>query len=355
MKLNSFFAKPKLPQQSPKKATGSEGESSMDPPAAKSDYEQAFPDFFLQSHTKLAPMHRFGRDPEAMRHTRSKIDACLKQGDSTTSETPAFSPTELLRIMPYKRRRGKQAASVKEILLKIQNLGGSLDADGASGASTELQKLLRKIPMKSLKFGEDVRPPYQGTYSKPLAESSANKISRNPFYRGLPDTNYDYDSEAEWEDAEEGEDIDSEEEEDVSEEGDDDMEGFLDDEDDHLADGKRRLIVGDLEPICTGIRWQENQIDPELQMYRMATISDSVSFPIDPFSTAYWQKPKAETGPGNKSSTGSSGKFPPPTADGGGQGKAKRILPTEHLAEFKQVVDGSDLSKMGLVEVLKKR
>ncbi|RJE18942.1 hypothetical protein PHISCL_08711 [Aspergillus sclerotialis] len=76
MKLNSFFAKPKLPQQSPKTSASSQGESSMDPPAAKSDYQQAFPDFFLQSHTKLAPMHRFGRDPEAMRHTRSKIDAC---------------------------------------------------------------------------------------------------------------------------------------------------------------------------------------------------------------------------------------------------------------------------------------
>ncbi|RJE19677.1 hypothetical protein PHISCL_07975 [Aspergillus sclerotialis] len=92
-------------------------------------------------------------------------------------------------------------------------------------------------------------------------------------------------------------------------------------------------------------------------MYRIATISDSVTFPIDPFSTAYWQKPKAETGPfsfGNKSTTGGSSQFPPPP-DGGVQGKPKRMLPTEHLEEFKQVVDGSDLSKMGLVEVLKKR
>lgn len=252
---------------------------------------------------------------------------------------------------------------MKDILLKIQNLGGSLDADGASEASTKLQDLLRKIPMKSLKFGEDVRPPYQGTYTKPLPEGSANKLSRNPFHRGLPDTNYDYDSEAEWEDAEEGEELDSEEEEEVSEEGDDDMEGFLDDEDDHPVDGKRRLIVGDLEPVCTGIRWQDSGIDPELQMYQMATIPESVTFPVDPFSTAYWRKPKAEPAPGKNTPSGPFGftnKTQNPGSSSqcpteGGAGKAKRLIPAENLGEFKQVVNGSDLSKMGLVEVLKKR
>lgn len=329
--------------------------------ATKSDYQREFPDFFLQSHTKLAPVHRFGRDSEAMHHMRSRIDACLKSGDNAMQETPRFSPPEIFRMMPYRRRRGRQEASVKDILLKIQNLGGALDAEGASEASVKLQDQLRKIPMKSLKFGEDVRPPYQGTYTKHLPESSANRLSRNPFYRGLPDTNYDYDSEAEWDDAEEGEDLDSEEEEEASEEGDDDMEGFLDDSDDQLADGKRRLIVGDLEPVCTGIRWQDNGVDPELQMYQMATIPESVTFPIDPFSTAYWQKPKADPAPaknntlgpfgfGNKSPRGSN-----QVPSDGGQTKAKRLIPTEHLDEFKQVVNGSDLSKMGLVEVLKKR
>lgn len=358
MKLNSFFAKPKLPESPKKPATSQNGSSQVAP--TLSDYQRQFPDFFLQSHTKLAPMHRFERDPEALRHMRAKVDACLKSSDGDTQEPQTFRPSEIFRLMPYKRRRGRQASSVKDILLKIQNLGGSLEAGGASETSVKLQDTLRKIPMKSLKFGEDVRPPYQGTYSKPLPETSVSKLSRNPFHRGLPETNYDYDSEAEWEDPGEGEDLDSEEEEEASEEGDDDMEGFLDDEEDQPADGKRRLIVGDLEPVCTGLRWQENEIDPELQMYQAATISDAVTFPIDPFSTAYW--PSKGSDPGRSRPSDSHGLptsqrpgAPPPAGPDRLLGRPKRPFPPEHMAEFKEVVDGSELSKTGVVEVLKKR
>jgi hypothetical protein len=226
--------------------------------------------------------------------------------------------------------------------------------------------------MKSLKFGEDVRPPYQGTFTKTLPESAASKLMRNPFHRGLPDINYDYDSEAEWEEPEEGEDLDSEEEEEGSEEGDDDLDGFLDDDEDNV-EGKRRLIVGDLEPLSTGLRWQFDGGDHELEMYRIQTITDSVTFPIDPFSTAYWQKPK----PAEQLPTGGVGRttlhsfmvVPPstqsqtaaPTTEGvaptllTASGKAKRTLTPEQLAEFKEVVNGSDLTKTGLIEVLKKR
>lgn len=270
--------------------------------------------------------------------------------------------------MPYNRRRGRQAASVKEILLKMQSLNEQSDPDSARRA----QELLRRVKMKSLKFGEDVRPPYQGTFTKTLPESAASKLMRNPFHRGLPDINYDYDSEAEWEEPEEGEDLDSEEEEEGSEEGDDDLDGFLDDDEDNL-EGKRRLIVGDLEPLSTGLRWQGEGGDHELEIYRIQTITDSVTFPIDPFSTAYWQKPKpAEQLPAGgvgRSTLHSFMVVPPstqsqtaaPTTQGvtptllTASGKAKRTLTPEQLSEFKEVVNGSDLTKTGLIEVLKKR
>jgi chromatin assembly factor 1 subunit A len=35
--------------------------------------------------------------------------------------------------------------------------------------------------------------------------------------------------------------------------------------------------------------------------------------------------------------------------------KAKRPFPPEQLDEFKKAVEGNDLSKIGLVEILKKR
>ena len=316
---------------------------------------------------------------------RDKVDAQMK---STAAPVPraGFRPSELFQMMPYQRRRGRIPASVKEILLQMQNLG---DQPETSEAVQRPRNLLKQVRMKSLKFGEDVRPPYQGTYTRRMPAAEAHRLMRNPFHRGLPETNYDYESEAEWEEPEEGEELDSEEEEDVSEDGEDDLDGFLDDEgeDPHPAvPGKRRLIVGDLEPACSGLQWQSDQpggrsVDPELQRYRIETISDAVTFPIDPFSTAYWA-PAPSTlvgagagagaaGPGRSSlhaflggaasssssaagTAGSAG-----GAEGGmvvvGPGRTKRAFPADQLDEFKRAVDGSDLSKLGLIEILKKR
>lgn len=377
MKLNNFFAKPQLPSSassgippSPSKNTCNGDATVESPQISESDYHKVFPEFFLQSHTTVAPPHRFERDSNALKHVRETIDARLNSADAITHHLP-FLPSEIFHMIPYRRRCGRQVNSVREILRQIQT------AEGASSTLSDTQKhkpenQLRRITMKSLKFGEDVRPPYQGTYTRPVPESTALKLSRNPYHRGLPDTNYDYDSEAEWEEPEEGEDLDSEEEDEGSDEGDDDMDGFLDDEDDALVGGKRRLIVGDLEPVSSGIRWATDGVDEELKQYRIETISDAVRLPIDPFSTVYWQKPRAaepasakNKAPNNatnrpntldafkiprsdKASNGVS--LPPPST-----AKAKRPFPPEHLDEFKQVITGSDLSKIGVVELLKKR
>lgn len=272
-------------------------------------------------------------------------------------------------MIPFTRRRGRRTKSVKEIL---QNVQTAADASALSLESKSVEnplKQLRNITMKSLKFGEDVRPPYQGTFTRAVPDSSAKKLCRNPYYRGLPDVNYDYDSEAEWEEPEEGEDLDSEDEEE-SDDGEDDMDGFLDDEDDALAGGKRRLIVGDLEPVCSGIQWASEGVDAEMQAYQIQTISDTVKFPIDPFSGAYWQKPRAEPAsakgrtmpPTFSNQTLESFRVNPgPDAPAVGSAlpsaatKAKRPFPPELLPEFKQAVEGSDLSKIGLVEILKKK
>ncbi|RDW93144.1 putative chromatin assembly factor 1 subunit A [Aspergillus mulundensis] len=374
MKLNSFFAKPKVPTEqsstvggSPKKLSG-DGISAGSFKSARevSDYQREFPNFFLHANTTLAPPHRFERDALALAHLQEKVDASF---NIETAEQLTFRPSELFKLMPYKRRRGQQKMSVRDILFQMQSLS---DLPETSDAARRLQESLKQVRMKSLKFGEDVRPPYQGTYTKNLSREAASKLMRNPFRRELPEVNYDYDSEAEWEDAEEGEELDSEEEEEGSEDGDEDMDGFLDDEDDHLANGKRRLLVGgDLEPVCSGIKWQDQGLDPELQAYKLETILPSVTFPIDPFSSSNWCKPTKAPEPGMTNVNGlgqrptwnyytvnpvsrnsafvamQSGKRAP--------GNPKRDFPPDQLGEFKTVVEGSDLTKTGLIEVLKKR
>lgn len=338
--------------------------------SAESDYERAFPEFFLQSHTTVAPLHRFERDSEALRHVRESIDNFLPPNTGANHPLLPFRPSDVFHMIPFTRRRGRQVPSVKEILRHMQTAanapqpGGNLETNPAE---TPL-KQLRNITMKSLKFGEDVRPPYQGTFTRAVPEAAAKKLCRNPYYQGLPDVNYDYDSEAEWEEPEEGEDLNSEDEEESDEE-EDDMDEFLDDEDDALAGGKRRLIVGDLEPDCSGIQWASEGVDAELQNYQIQTIPAAVKFPIDPFSGAYWQKPRAEPAPAKARSMAvfskqtvdtrraksspyapALGNALPPAAT-----KAKRPFPPDLLPEFRQAVEGSDLSKIGLVEILKKK
>ncbi|KAJ5416959.1 uncharacterized protein N7487_000509 [Penicillium crustosum] len=348
MKLNSFFTKPPVPSApsgqvitapSPKKASTT-SDSSRETCVVQSDYEREFPAFFLQSHTVVAPPHQFERDSEALKHVREMIDKSLR--NEIPAQTHPFRPSEVFQIIPF--RRGPSKPEHNAIFEATRT---------SSQCYNEVPQVWRGHP-----------PPYQGTYTRPVSELSSRRLARNPYHRGLPDTDYDYDSEAEWEEPEEGEELDSEEEDEGSDEGEDDLEGFLDDEDDALAEGKRRLIVGDLEPVSTGIKWATDVVDPEMESYRMQTISDAVKFPIDPFSAVYWEKPKpvdpvlAKARPATAidgflvptvpRAVAASSALPPTS-------KAKRPFPPDQLAEFKEAVEGSDLSKIGLVEILKKR
>ena len=109
----------------------------------------------------------------------------------------------------------------------------------------DLQKVTVCNRFKFLSFHEDVRPPYHGTWSK----KSHGVNPRNPFKKDRKFFDYDYDSEAEWEegDNEAGEDIenaaDDEEEKDEEEaEGEDDGWLAADDDLDDDPDEETKLL-----------------------------------------------------------------------------------------------------------------
>ena len=188
------------------------------------------------------------------------------------------------------QRRRYTALSVKSLMAKSQ---GSpkypIDLTCAKSSFRENPlNVLQAVSIKFLKYAEDVRPPYIGTYSKVTEESAIRRLSRNPFARALPATNYDYDSEAEWEEPEEGEDLDSEGEEEVGDDDEgDDMEEFLDDEgaEENGPNGsKRRHLMGDVLPVYTGLHWDAyghhpgpllvpyGQASLDLKTYKIRTI-----------------------------------------------------------------------------------
>ncbi|MCJ1258580.1 hypothetical protein MMC24_006413 [Lignoscripta atroalba] len=374
-----------------------------------SDYERNFPCFFLQSHTSLAPHNRFFGD-EGVASACHKIDKGLEINSTSSThsaaENPHFDFRELVHSSPHKRsRRPRRYLSVKDIVGRIHGTVDNPIDLSVSKTGTPTQRsvdMLKAVSTKYLRFAEDVRPPYIGTYTKIPPGQSMTRLCRNPFSRSLPSTNYDYDSEAEWEEPGEGEDLDSEGEEELGEDDDaDDMEGFLDDDDagDGLgaASNKRRHIMGDLEPVCTGLCWEgaqtgkipvsePRQATIDMRPFKLEVILEKIQLPINPFSTSYWQHPNDlktiahspkrplatsmnpprvplhiidRTNPiipgpllfpnlHSKPSNPSSSPAKPPSLP-------KRIIPPDLMDDFKKAIQGSDLTKAGLVEILKKQ
>ncbi|KAL8787393.1 MAG: hypothetical protein Q9213_002276 [Squamulea squamosa] len=360
-----------------------------------SDYTRLFPPFFLQSYTTLAPLNHFEKDEEGLQCTQRNIDESLSDF-SPAYDQITLNLNEMLQLSPYKRRNfDGPRPCVKDI---VERINGSprnpidLTQSQILKVSRQPLEILKTIPTKFLKFIEDVRPPYVGTHTRVQAPATARRICRKPFTRGLSTMDYDYDSEAEWEELGEGEDLDSEGEEENDSEDGDDMEGFLDDDD--VADSskplqKRRLVTGNLEPISTGLCWEDNnnyQALGDLSQYHLEVILDNPLSSIDPYSTVYWQSAPSTNLPTSSSRITQSVMDPPripltamkhanlpvlnPTLALDGLKtppnaqmiqpartfKApKRMVAPEVLEDFKRAVDGSDLTKAGLIEILKKQ
>jgi chromatin assembly factor 1 subunit A len=99
----------------------------------------------------------------------------------------------------------------------------------------------------------------------------------NPSSPEIDTVNYDYDSEAEWEDLADGEDLNSDDEEDAESDDADDMEDFLDDEEDSL---KRSCITSDLVVNSSGLCWEDakGRGREDMKQYKMGFLLVPASY-----------------------------------------------------------------------------
>ncbi|KAG9193206.1 hypothetical protein G6011_03241 [Alternaria panax] len=406
MKLNAFFVKPKAgsspaqavvassqnPTASSVSLTSTSGvNTNLTPPSpqkvivknAQSDYERYFLPFNLPPHTILASTNPLLDDPERLEAARARLENIIAQ-KSTRTET--VTRETMLSSFPKRNHKPLKTATIAEV---IERVNGSSDQPIDLTADKGPLEMLKYIPMKYIHFCKDVRPPYYGTYTKSYTDVEASRLARNPLARVRQDTDYDYDSEAEWEEPEEGEDLDSDGEDDNEDEAEDDMDGFLDDEEDPQL--KRRLISGDLVPVSTGLCWEDAErvsrlndgsdaICTDFKDFRMGFLLDPQMSSIDPFSTAYWTPDPATVlaaATTVKKDSPANNTMNPPRAPlvqrsmngllntlNGPQkstsaaptklAKAKRLVPTEQLSAFKAEIEGKDLTKIGMIEALKK-
>ena len=409
MKLNAFFVKPQAgtspgqavvassqnPAASPISLPSRTGaNTNLTPPSpqkaivknAQSDYERYFLPFNVPPHTILAPKNTFLEDPERMEAARARLESII-----TKEDTKPITSENLASAFPNRSRRGHKMVTITEIVELVNSSSDEpIDITAEkSKTSRHPLEMLKDIPMKYIHFCTDVRPPFYGTYTRPYPDAEASRLARNPLSQARPDTDYNYDSEAEWDEPEEGEDLDSDGEDDNEDDAEDDMDGFLDDEEDPQV--KRRLISGDLVPVSTGLCWEDvdrvskandgsDAICTDFKDFTMGFLLDPQMRSIDPFATSYWAPDPATVAPvasiakkdGPTSGVMNPPRAPltqrtmngmlntlnapqnPPVTTPGKSAKAKRMVPPEQLPAFKAEVEGKDLTKIGMVEALKK-
>ncbi|KAI0011082.1 chromatin assembly factor 1 subunit A-domain-containing protein [Xylariaceae sp. FL0662B] len=387
--LASFFKRPPSspPKKSDERVTRPSPKPDASPVAPKEDprpqrsaYERTFQPFFIKPGVTLAPTP-FHMDEETKEVKSGILDEYIR-GERGEFNPKPFNPKETFNL-PFTQRRGILLPSVRKIMESVY--GDSYEnAFGLTKERTESQtaKLvlsaqdrLNLIPMKSLCFYEDVRPPYFGTMTTAMSTSQLRQLTRRPTGRLLPLT-YDYDSEAEWVE-DDGEDLDELEDEEEEHEGDEEMDDFLDDSDDVPAPS-RPTFLGENEPTSTGICFEDRKrLGPSATMYKykLEFLLDTLEHhsEIDPFSTAYW--PSAARKPAAKSTAAPAPIAPTSAPHPGaptdqfamlscssgstaGAGEAKEFVPKEVFDDFKRAVVSDELrefTKSTLVEMLAKK
>ncbi|KAK7206314.1 chromatin assembly factor 1 subunit A-domain-containing protein [Myxozyma melibiosi] len=328
LRLSSFFKKPRSPSKpsassSPSTTTTTATAAASADPAinpdsisqttpataeeTKSDYEQTFLPFFVKSWATLYPATKFAFSEPALKDIRQRLDsafASTSSSDLTIPEKAATPPNfaELLQL-PSRRpaKRGiRPERTTKEVVTLFGALDGPITTSVSSLSEDEVREMLNSLPRKFLRFCEDLRPPLSTTFTK------SRKVPRNnPFFRDER-INYDYDSELEWneeEDGEPGEDLDmpdSDDEEDTL--IDEEMKDFLVADNDEEVGGEnastsRRRILAPLVPFYKGVCFTDletgkNEVFDETGM-GIATIQPNITLPIDPFKD-YWTIQKEE-------------------------------------------------------------
>ncbi|CCK71173.1 Rlf2p KNAG_0G01150 [Huiozyma naganishii CBS 8797] len=196
----------------------------------KSDYEKYFLPFFARYHVRMPTCAAIST------LNAHELDSLLSPKIDQNDDH------QLMEWLESKRTKRGHPIKYKAVSL-LQQMTSKEKTD------EELQQLLNLIPQKFIKFYENVRPPFVGTYSKDVVLPVNNPCSKeNTGY------NYDYDTDLEWvneeaedgdsadvENLESGEDDDDEDEED-DDESENEFDGFLDQEDTSGQSSKKKFI-----------------------------------------------------------------------------------------------------------------
>lgn len=276
----------------------------------KTDYKSTFLNFNLKESCYL--LTRNVLDENQLRESIKLFDeSILKKSNEKYDTVESWLRHNEANSNNSGIRRGFKLIKTAEDVVNSIN-GDSLDEN-------EIVQLLQELPIKYLQFYENVRPAYCGTYTKqdknsvniaetgaePVVESGATAsydriICKSPFFK-LPNVDYSYDSDVEWnaEDDEDGgeiDDLDDEDDDDddgfsgSNDENNSDLDGFVDDENDLISMNiNKKIMIGKLIPIVKTFNSSSTAIkEIKMDTSMMASmVVPNLEFPVDPFKN-YW-------------------------------------------------------------------
>ncbi|WFD31345.1 hypothetical protein MSPP1_002379 [Malassezia sp. CBS 17886] len=186
--FNSFFQQPAA-RDAASKTTDDDG---------RTDYERTF---LPCEYKSLAEPNRFFRNVGD--ELWSAIDAREKPQQEMLAEFQSMARQRLGQ--PRNRRGIHPAVCVRDIMQAVREsdvLGGDMEERAKRG----LEKLnnRRLLPVKLLQFQSDRRPGWIGTFTR----ATAFVTPRKPFGQDPIALDYTYDSDAEWDEMDEGENVD---------------------------------------------------------------------------------------------------------------------------------------------------
>lgn len=300
------------------------------PVESSSDFDATFLPFYLRANVQLCEPASFTQSSDSLQKIQKDLD---KLFISLSTGTPPDHASDVPIDDWLASRRVKRGYELKYT---------ASDAVAASNSETssekDLVKILRQLPKRYIRFAENVRPPYVGTFTK----SREGGIPRNnPFFKTGTGLNYDYDSEIEWvQEDEEGEDVDLDDDSDDNEEDDDDMDEFVSSDE---GPAPRRLVVGPLDPNSLwndGISHQETFKAMEIDL-----LSYEPMHSIDPFHD-YWTTSSPQKQAVVKEDLRSLALA--------NDKKKKRLIASTDMKPFLHKINGIDMNQIMLVETLKK-
>ncbi|KAI0533468.1 chromatin assembly factor 1 subunit A-domain-containing protein [Xylaria digitata] len=358
--------------------TASLSTSKQEPEPAKSAYKLNFKPFFVKPGVTMAAS-LFEMDSETKAAKSSILDEYIRGDRGEYIPKQPFNAVETFNLA-FPQQRGIIPPSVKKIMERIHG-DGYQNAFGMTNARSESQteKLfvnaqdeLDAVPMKYIRFYEDVRPAYFGTVTTPMTYHKLRTLSRRPAGKILP-VAYDYDSEAEWVE-DDGEDLDDAEDEEEDVDGDEEMDDFVDDSE-AAPTILRPGFETDSLPISTGLCFEnQKRLGPSTTVYkyRLEFLLDSLEHHsmINPLSTEYWPTPAKRVTVATITSSSTQGTITsmlPPAAPRDVSSSTSCVsaaldgrdtIPRDLLKDFKRALlsdECKDYSKSTVIEMLAKK